>query len=116
LPGQNARMAEGKPGLVEAAALESTELTDVEWRVRKIPNLTTSGTRRPLSVTFRDFSVEEAPVLAEESSSKRWDAGPSKGERWNPEGADLRLKFTLPPGTYATVLMREFMRSPLDHY
>jgi tRNA(Glu) U13 pseudouridine synthase TruD len=109
-------MAEGKPGLVEAAALVTTELADVEWRVRKIPNLTTSGTRRPLSVSFRDFSVEEAPVLAEESSSKRWDAGPYEGERWNPEGADLRLKFTLPPGTYATVLMREFMRSPLDHY
>jgi len=116
LPGQNARMAEGKPGLVEAAALVTTELKDVEWRVRKIPNLTTSGTRRPLSVVFRDFSVEEAPVLAEESSSKRWDAGPYEGERWNPEGADLRLKFTLPPGTYATVLMREFMRSFFDHY
>jgi tRNA(Glu) U13 pseudouridine synthase TruD len=26
------------------------------------------------------------------------------------------LRFTLPPGTYATVLMREFMKSPLDHY
>ncbi|NDF33031.1 MAG: tRNA pseudouridine(13) synthase TruD [Euryarchaeota archaeon] len=28
----------------------------------------------------------------------------------------MRIRFTLPPGTYATVLMREFMRSPLDHY
>ncbi len=116
LPGQEAKFAEGEPGIVEAAALDITNLADIEWRVKRIPNLTTSGTRRPLSVTFRDFSVEEAASLPEESSSPRWDEGPLEGERWNPEGADLRLRFTLPPGTYATVLMREFMRSPLDHY
>ncbi len=116
LPGQDAKLAEGEPGIVESAALDVTELADIEWRVKRIPNLTTSGTRRPLSVVFRDFSVEEAAVLPEESSSPRWDEGPLEGERWNPEGADLRLRFTLPPGTYATVLMREFMRSPLDHY
>lgn len=116
LPGQDAKMAQGEPGIVEAAALDTTELSEVNWRVKQIPNLTTSGTRRPLSVVFREFSVEEAAALPEDSTSERWDSGPKEGERWNPEGADLRLKFTLPPGTYATVLMREFMRSPLDHY
>ncbi|MCH2440830.1 MAG: tRNA pseudouridine(13) synthase TruD [Candidatus Thalassarchaeum sp.] len=116
LPGQDVSLAQGEPGKIEAEALQTTNLHDTEWRVARIPNLSTSGTRRPLSVAFRDFSVEEASLLPEESSSNRWDAGPIEGERWHPEGADLRLRFTLPPGTYATVLMREFMRSPLDHY
>jgi len=78
--------------------------------------LTTSGTRRALSVKFREFSVEEVPEISELSVSKRWEEGPRDGDRWGYEGANLRMKFILPPGTYATVLMRELMRSPLDHY
>ncbi|MEC7708568.1 MAG: tRNA pseudouridine(13) synthase TruD, partial [Candidatus Thermoplasmatota archaeon] len=80
----------------------------------EIPRLTTSGTRRPLSVPFRDISVEQA--TESNSLSQRWDEGPLDGDRWHPEGSCLRLRFTLPAGTYATVLMRELMRSPLDHY
>jgi tRNA(Glu) U13 pseudouridine synthase TruD len=67
-------------------------------------------------VTFREFSVEEVPELFDLTLSKRWEEGPKDKDRWHPEGSNLRMKFTLPPGTYATVLMREFMRSPLDHY
>ncbi len=59
--------------------------------------------------------MEQAPEVSN-SLFERWASGPREGERWHPEGACLRLRFTLPPGTYATVLMREFMRSPLDHY
>ena len=116
LPGQDASLAEGEPGKIEAKALQTTELDGIEWRVARIPNLSTNGTRRPLSVAFRDFNVEEATLLSEDSFSVRWEEGPSEADRWHPEGANLRLRFTLPPGTYATVLMREFMRSPLDHY
>ncbi len=116
LPGRDSALAQEEPGIHELAALERTDLSDVDWRVKKIPNLTTSGTRRPLTVTFSTFSVEEAPSMPEDSTSNRWVAGPIEGDRWHPDGADLRLRFTLPPGTYATVLMREFMRSPLDHY
>jgi len=116
LPGQDARLAEGVPGEIESKALQTTELENIDWRVKKIPNLSTNGTRRPLSVVFRDFNVEEATLLSEDSVSERWNAGPDDADRWHPEGANLRIRFTLPPGTYATVLMREFMRSPLDHY
>tara|TARA_B100000579_G_scaffold110697_1_gene88429 strand:- start:1415 stop:2347 length:933 start_codon:yes stop_codon:yes gene_type:complete len=116
LPGRDASLAEGKPGEIETKALQSTELDNVDWRVAKIPNLSTNGTRRPLSVVFQDFNVEEATLLSEDSFSKRWEEGPNETDRWHSDGANLRLRFTLPPGTYATVLMREFMRSPLDHY
>ena len=115
LPGREASYATSVPGECEQSALEAIDLTNVNWTVPKIPRLTTSGTRRALSVPFRDLSVEQAPEVTN-SLFERWASGPSKGERWHPEGACLRLRFTLPPGTYATVMMREFMRSPLDHY
>jgi tRNA pseudouridine13 synthase len=116
LPGRQTAFAQGEVGALELKALEQTDLTDVDWRVRRIPRLTTSGTRRPLTVSFRSFSVEQAPAMPEDGASTRWDEGPNSGDRWHQNGADLRLRFTLPPGTYATVLMREFMHSPLDHY
>ncbi|MDP6703696.1 MAG: tRNA pseudouridine(13) synthase TruD [Candidatus Thalassarchaeaceae archaeon] len=115
LPGREAPYATEGPGECEQGALEDTGLADFKWTVPRIPRLTTSGTRRALSVPFRDLSVEQAPE-APDSLFERWSLGPSEGERWHPDGACLRMRFTLPPGTYATVLMREFMRSPLDHY
>ncbi len=117
LPGSESVTATGRPGDAESKALVDTKLESVNWRVKRIPRLSTSGTRRALSVPFIDFSVEEASDIPDSSErSKRWEESPLSGDRWHPEGASLRLSFTLPPGTYATVLMREFMRSPLDHY
>jgi|TARA_B100000959_G_scaffold256337_1_gene289424 tRNA pseudouridine13 synthase len=114
LPGRDAEFSGDRPGEFEMEGLVSIGLEGKSWLVPQIPRLTTSGTRRALSVPFRDLSVEEAPES--EIQSKRWLGGPLEGERWHPEGACLRMRFTLPAGTYATVLMREFMRSPLDHY
>ena len=117
LPGSESTLTLGRPGEAESKAISHTELESLNWRVKRIPRLSTTGTRRPLAVPFTDFSVEEATDLPDSSEkSKRWDESPQDGDRWNPDGAALRLSFTLPPGTYATVLMREFMRSPLDHF
>ena len=117
LPGRDSTPALGKPGEAESKAIIDTQLESLNWRVKRIPRLSTSGTRRPLAVPFTDFSVEEATDIPESSEkSKRWEENPLDGDRWHPDGASLRLSFTLPPGTYATVLMREFMRSPLDHF
>ncbi len=116
LPGLDSHLASGEQGEIERAGLEKSGLSNVDWRVRSIPRLTSSGTRRPLSVPFDSFSVEEAQEMPEEQLSQRWRNGPSTSDRWHPEGASLRLRFSLPPGTYATVLMRELMKAPLDHY
>ena len=117
LPGSESTLTLGRPGEAESKAIIDTELESLNWRVKRIPRLSTSGTRRPLAVPFTDFSVEEATDIPDSSEkSKRWEESPQDGDRWNPDGASLRLSFTLPPGTYATVLMREFMRSPLDHF
>ena len=114
LPGRQSSLAEAGPGENEVAGISQAGLGGVDWVVNQIPRLTTSGTRRALSVPFRDISVEQAPDA--DVSSQRWDEGPKEGDRWHPEGASLRLRFTLPAGAYATVMMREIMRSPLDHY
>ena len=114
LPGRDLSFAEGVPGKNEAEGVRQAGLEGVEWVVKKIPRLTTSGTRRALSVPFRDISVEQAPEA--DTTFQRWEDGPMEGDRWHPEGASLRLRFTLPAGAYATVMMREIMRSPLDHY
>ena len=116
LPGLDSNLASGEQGEIELIGLEKSGLADVDWRVSSIPRLTSSGTRRPLSVPFDSFSVEEAQEVPEDQLSQRWRDGPSDVDRWHPEGASLRLGFSLPPGTYATVLMREMMKSPLNHY
>ena len=116
LPGLDSQLALGEQGEIEITGLERSGLTDVNWRVSSIPRLTSSGTRRPLSVPFDSFSVEEAQEMPEDQLSQRWRDGPSSSDRWHPEGTSLRMRFSLPPGTYATVLMRELMKSPLNHY
>ena len=116
LPGGSADFAQGQPGEIEIQALGITGLADADWNVTRIPRLSSSGTRRPLAVPFRSFSVEEAPELPDSSESEKWERGPSEADLWHPDGSSLRMKFELPPGTYATVLMRELMKSPLDHY
>ena len=114
LPGRDSSPAEGGPGKHEEEGIRLAGLEGADWFVNQIPRLTTSGTRRALSVPFRDISVEQAPEA--DSLSQRWEEGPLEGDMWHPEGASLRLRFTLPAGAYATVLMREIMRAPLDHY
>jgi tRNA(Glu) U13 pseudouridine synthase TruD len=78
--------------------------------------LTSKGSRRALTVSFTEFSVEEAGDVETEHLSNRFSEGPRDGEMWHPEGCSLRLRFSLPSGTYATILMREFMRAPLTQY
>ena len=92
------------------------DLADVDWQVRGIPRLTSKGSRRALTVQFSDFSVEEAGDVEAERLGQRFSEGPRDGEQWDPEGCSLRLRFSLPSGTYATILMREFMRAPLTQY
>ena len=45
----------------------------------------------------------------------RWAEGPGDGDRWHPDGACIKFRFTLSSGAYATTLLREFMMAPLDH-
>ncbi len=80
-------VATGSAAALEAQTLEAAGLEPADfarWR-RLAP-----GGRRPLTVTPREVSVEQA--------------GP--GRLW--------LRFTLPAGAYATVLLREVTKTPFD--
>ena len=116
LPGVTGNLAEGKPGEIESEIFNKLKFNEIDWNVHSIPRLTTNGTRRPYASIFEEFSIVDAPILDEDSLDSRWSDGPRDGENWHPDGACLKFRFTLPPGTYATVLMREFMKSPSSQY
>ena len=101
-------------GRFEIEALESLGLDSCDWQVSHIPRLTSKGTYRPLVGTFKEFVVDTVPIADSSTLNERWQEGPTKQSRWHPEGACIRFRFILPSGTYATTLLREFMRSPLQ--
>jgi len=113
LPGNSMMKPEGEFGTLESNVVTEMGLGQTDWRVEKIGRLTTRGTRRPLVTTFSDFQYEPVPVAGEETMGDKWGEGPKNGELWHPEGACIRFRFTLPSGSYATTLLREFMRTPL---
>ena len=106
----------GKPGEIERNVIENMDLAEQDWQVNGIPRLSSKGSRRAFTVSFCEFSIEEAGDVDFEHLSQRMNEGPRDGELWHPEGCCLRLRFTLPSGTYATVLMWEFMRGALTQY
>ena len=113
LPGSEMDKPSGKFGLIESQVLEEMGLAETTWQVEKISRLTTKGTRRAMVTTFSEFQYEPVPIAGEETMGEKWADGPKDGELWNPEGACIRFRFTLPSGSYATTLLREFMRTPL---
>ena len=116
LPGAESVYSDSKPGKIERQVLSEMNLEEQDWQVSGIPRLTSKGSRRALTVSFSEFSVEEAGGVETDSLSSRFSDGPREGEMWHPDGCSLRLRFSLPSGTYATILMREFMRAPLTQY
>ena len=114
LPGRDVRTCEGKPGELEASILNEMELGELDWEIEDIPRLTATGTRRALTTSFEEFTVEATPKASDDSLGERWNEGPVEGSRWHPDGACLKFRFTLSSGSYATILLREFMRTPLN--
>jgi len=113
LPGSEISTSQGEPGEIEQATIDAEGLSDTTWEVEAIPRLSTKGTRRGLVAQFNEFSVDTVPIADARTVGKRWEEGPQEGDRWHPEGACLRFRFTLGSGSYATVLLREFMQGPL---
>ena len=115
LPGSDVGTCEGRPGAVEAKVMEDMGLKDAMWTVQAIPRLSTKGTRRALVTGFKEFTWETVPKASEDTLEGRWAEGATDGDRWHPEGACIKFRFTLSSGAYATTLLREFMMAPLNH-
>ena len=116
LPGAESVFSDSTPGQIEQDVVSSMGLIEQDWKVSGIPRLTSKGSRRAMTVGFSEFSVEEASEIESSHLVTRYVKGPLEGELWNPDGCSIRMRFSLPSGTYATVLMREFMRAPLTQY
>ncbi|MCS7260787.1 MAG: tRNA pseudouridine(13) synthase TruD [Anaerolineae bacterium] len=80
--GPKCLLAEGAPGERERALLAETGLSLEEFR---LPGIKLKGARRPYRVPLADVQVD-------------WEDG-------------LRLAFRLPPGSYATQVLREVMKA-----
>lgn len=96
LPGVNAMSASGIPGALEDAAFleEELDVDDLAWISKRFGE-SASGTRRPLRVPIEN---PEAEGGADE------------------HGSFIRCKFELPPGSFATMVLREIMKTePLDY-
>ena len=115
LPGSDVGTCEGRPGAIEAAVMDGMGLKDAAWAVPAIPRLSTKGTRRALVTGFKEFTWEVVPKASEDTLDGRWAEGPKNADRWHPEGACIKFRFTLSSGAYATTLLREFMMAPLNH-
>ncbi|HUX01513.1 MAG: tRNA pseudouridine(13) synthase TruD [Phycisphaerae bacterium] len=83
--GHRVRLAEGRPGEIERAVLAASGIGPEDFT--RVKALRLRGGRRPLRIPLADVRLE-------------------------PDGEDLLLAFTLPPGAYATVVLAEITKSP----
>ena len=91
--GHRVVLASGRPGEIERDVLEEAGVAPAHFE--RVKGLRLRGDRRPLRVP-----VADAEVHAVSESSE----GPRQGE-------DLLVRFNLPPGVYATILLEEITKS-----
>lgn len=91
LPGLDTPSATGTPGEIEAAALAEAGIEAAAFRCRELPEVASLGRRRQMLMPVPDLAVDET------------------------EG-DPVFSFTLERGAYATVVMREFLKTDVGAY
>lgn len=91
LVGTGTEMAAGEPGEVEARTLAELGIEPESFRCRELPELASTGRRRGILQPVSELAVA-------------WVEG------------DPVVSFALGRGAYATVVMREVMKAPLDAY
>jgi tRNA pseudouridine13 synthase len=89
LVGLESPLAEGRPGEVERAVLAEHGVDPRDFRVRELPEVHSGGRRRGILQPVRDLGV-------------RWVDG------------DPVFSFALGKGSYATVVLREVMKGPIQ--
>ncbi len=92
--GYETEFAEGVEGEIERKVLEDEGVELNDFYIEKIPEISSKGTRRPILV----------PVQVKLSDEEVGD------DDMNPGRNKVKLKFFLPKGSYATVVLREYMK------
>ncbi len=91
LPGYATEFASGLPGEIEQKVLEEFKVTLNGFNIEKIPEMSSKGTRR-------EILLQVEPKF--EASEDELNPGKSKAI----------LEFMLPKGSYATTVLREYMK------
>ncbi|MHC1635060.1 MAG: tRNA pseudouridine(13) synthase TruD [Candidatus Methanospirareceae archaeon] len=90
--GYDTKLAKGKEGEIERRVLEEEGVALSDFIVKKIPEIGSKGTRRPI--------LAPVEINSKEISDDEDNVGKNK----------VRLRFFLPKGSYATVVLREYMK------
>lgn len=91
LPGYNTEFASGVPGEIEQAVLEELKVPLQGFNIEKIPEMSSKGIRREILL-----QVEPKFEIAK--------------DELNPGKSKAVLEFMLPKGSYATTVLREYMK------
>jgi tRNA pseudouridine13 synthase len=91
LPGYATEFASGIPGEIEQRILEELKVPLEGFNIKKIPEMSSKGTRRAVLLHVEPkFKVDEDDL--------------------NPGKSKAVLEFMLPKGSYATTVLREYMK------
>lgn len=91
LPGYDTEFASGVPGEIEQAVLEELKVPLQSFNIEEIPEMSSKGTRREILLHVEPkFEVDEDDL--------------------NPGKSKVVLEFMLPKGSYATTVLREYMK------
>lgn len=92
ISGYETEFADGVEGEIERKVLEEEAIELTDFHIEKIPEISSKGIRRPVLVPVK-LSKEEI-----------------SDDELNPGLFKVTLHFFLPKGSYATVLLREYMK------
>lgn len=91
LPGYDTEFASGVPGEIEQAVLEELKVPLQGFNIEEIPEMSSKGARREILLQVEPkFEVNE--------------------DELNPGKSKAVLEFMLPKGSYATTVLREYMK------
>jgi tRNA pseudouridine13 synthase len=93
LIGFKQQTSKGKQGEIEREILEAEKVKPNNFRIPQMREISSGGGLRPALASVRNF-VTEKPTRNQINHSK----------------LQIKMKFMLPSGSYATVLLREFMK------
>ncbi|MEF8832984.1 MAG: tRNA pseudouridine(13) synthase TruD [Candidatus Thermoplasmatota archaeon] len=89
LYGHKSELSEGEQGDIERKIIEEENIEKEDFIIPEISSISSTGTRRNIFAPIKDFE-------------------------WDLQGEAIGLNFSLNKGTYATTLLREFMKHPPD--
>ena len=96
LPGYATEFASGLPGEIEQKVLEELKVPLNGFNIEKIPEMSSKGTRR-------EILLQVGPKFK------------ASEDELNPGKSKAILEFMLPKGSYATTVLREYMKvNPLQ--